>query len=131
MNLSDSLVVKAYQWQIQTDPQNVSVYLSSLKHIANQRQSPDLETAVVIETSQGRFDTEMLAEAYKAFHLLGREGAVSDEDIIGSFTAQLADSPSHEHQLRDYLRIIGVHRNSKRISDTAMNSESLVPVAAS
>ena len=121
MDSSDSVVAKAYQWQIQTDPQNAPVYLHSLKHIANQRQSTELETAVVIETSQGRFDTEMLDEAYRVFHLLGREGSLSDEDIIGSFTAQLTDSPSHEHQLRDYLRIIGQHRNSKRITDTAMN----------
>ena len=122
MDLSDPLVAKAYEWQIQTDPQNAPVYLSSLKHIANQRQSMDLVTEVAMETSRGRFDTEMLNEAYKAFHLLGREGAVSDEDIIGSFTAQLMDSPSHEHHLRDNLRIIGAHRNSKRITDTAMNS---------
>ena len=122
-DLSDSLVAKAYQWQIQTDFQNAPVYLSSLKHVANQRQSTDLETEVVMETSRGRFDIESLDEAYRAFHLSGREGAISDEDIIGSFTAQLTDSPSHEHQLRDSLRIIGVHRNSKRITDTAMNSE--------
>ena len=123
MDLSDQLVAKAYHWQIQTDPQNAPMYLSKLKQVANERQSTDLDTAVVIETSQGRFDLETLNEAYKAFHLHGREGAVSDEDIIGSFTAQLTDSPSHEYQLRDYLRIIGVHRNSKRITDTAMNSE--------
>ncbi|ETI26424.1 hypothetical protein G647_03201 [Cladophialophora carrionii CBS 160.54] len=121
MDLSDPLIARAYQWQIQTDPQNAPVYLSSLKYIASLRQSPDLETEVVIETSQGRFDTEMLTEAYRALHLLGQESTISDEDVIGSFTAQLADSPSHEHQLRDYLRIIGVHRNSKRITDTAMN----------
>ncbi|KAJ9615367.1 ubiquitin-specific protease ubp2 [Cladophialophora chaetospira] len=121
MDLSDSLIAKAYQWQIQTDVQNAPVYLSSLKHIANQRQSTDLETEVVMETSRGRFDTESLNDAYRAFHLSGREGAISDEDIIGSFTAQLTDSPNHEHQLRDNLRIIGVHRNSKRILDAAMN----------
>jgi ubiquitin carboxyl-terminal hydrolase 25/28 len=123
MDLSDSLVAKAYQWQIQTDPQNAPLYLSNLRHVASLRQSPDLETEVLIETSQGRFDTEMLNDAYKAFHLVGQEGTVSDEDIVGRFTAQLQDSPSHEHQLRDYLRIIGVHRNSKRITDIAMSSK--------
>ncbi|EXJ74405.1 uncharacterized protein A1O5_02701 [Cladophialophora psammophila CBS 110553] len=121
MDLSDQLVAKAYHWQVETDRQNAPVYLSNLKYIGNQRQSEVLETEVVLETSQGHYDAEMLDEAYKAFHLIGREGPVSDEDIIGSFTAQLADSPGHEHQLRDYLRIIGVDRNSKRITDTAMN----------
>lgn len=74
-----------------------------------------------METSKGRFDAETLNEAYRALQLSGREGAVSDEDIIGSFTATLADSQSHEHELREYLRIIGAHRNSKRILDTARN----------
>lgn len=77
----------------------------------------------MLETSQGRFDAETLSKAYRAFQLTGREDAFSDEDIIGSFTATLADSPSHEHELREYLRIIGTHRNSKRITDTAQNSE--------
>ncbi|OQU93969.1 A repeat-containing protein isoform 3 [Cladophialophora immunda] len=121
MDLSDHLVAKAYHWQVQTDHPNAHVYLSNLKYIGNQRQSEVLETEVVLETSRGQYDTEMLDEAYKAFHLSRLGGPVSDEDIIGSFTAQLADSPAHEHQLRDYLRIIGVHRDSKRIMDTALN----------
>ncbi len=131
MDLSDTLIAKAYQWQIQTDSQNAPIYLSGLKHIANQRQSTDLQTEVVMETSRGRFDTESLNEAYRAFHLSDLQGAISDEDIIGSFTAQLADSSSHEHQLRENLRIIGVHRNSKRIMDTALNGEFHRGVAAS
>ena len=131
MDLSDTLVAKAYQWQIQTDFQNAPVYLSALKHISSQRQSTDLRTEVVMETSRGRFDTESLNEAYRAFHLSGIEGAVSDEDIIGSFAAQVADAPTHEHQLRENLRIVGVHRNSKRIMDTALNSEFTMVVTAS
>ncbi len=66
---------------------------------------------------------EALNTAYRAFQLGGREGAVTDQDIIGSFTATLADSPSHEHDLREYLRIIGIHRNSKRIMDTARDGK--------
>jgi ubiquitin carboxyl-terminal hydrolase 25 len=123
MDISDALAIDAYHWQVQTDPQHLPEYLSSLKHMASARSSPDLETEVLLETSRGRFDTERLTEAYRAFQMLGPEAAVSDEDIIGAFTAQLADSPGHEHHLRDYLRIIGTHRNSKRIMDTAMNSK--------
>ncbi len=80
-----------------------------------------------METSQGRFDVETLNQAYKAFHLGEHEGAVNDDDIIGAFTATLADSPSHQHELREYLRIIGVHRNSKKIADAAQNGERHVP----
>lgn len=122
-DLSDNLIIKAYHWQVQTDPQNTPTYLSNLRYIANQRQSDLLETEVVLETSQGRFEVEMLNSAYKAFQLTGREGAVNDDDIIGSFTATLADSPAHEHELREYLRIIGVHRNSKKLTDTAQNGK--------
>lgn len=111
-----------YHWQVGTDPQNAPIYLSNLRYIANDRQSELLETEVVIETSKGRFDAETLEKAYKAFQLNGRQGAVKDEDIIGTFMATVADAPSHEHELREYLRIIGVHQNSKSIIDTAQNS---------
>jgi len=120
-NLADHLIVKAYHWQIETDPQNAPTYLSNLRYIANDRESEILGTEVVMETSQGRFDVETLNQAYKAFHLGEHEGAVNDDDIIGAFTATLADSPSHQHELREYLRIIGVHRNSKKIADAAQN----------
>ena len=121
-DLADHLIVKAYHWQVETDPQNAPLYLSHLRYIANDRQSDVLETEVVIETSKGRFDSETLEKAYKAFQLSGRGGAVNDEDIIGTFMATLADSPGQEHDLREYLRIIGVHRNSKLVMDTAQNS---------
>ncbi|KAK6364123.1 ubiquitin-specific protease ubp2 [Exophiala oligosperma] len=76
----------------------------------------------MLETSEGRFDVETLNAAYKAFHLTGREGVVNDDDIIGAFTATLADAaPSQQHELREYLRMIGVHRNSKKIADAAQN----------
>ncbi|EXJ77985.1 hypothetical protein A1O3_09144 [Capronia epimyces CBS 606.96] len=121
MDLSDQLIARAYHWQVGTDPQNAPTYLSSLQAIATQRSSEVLETEVVLETSKGRFDAETLDKAYKAFQLRGREGTVSDEDIIGAFTATLADAPSHEHELREYLRIIGAQRNSQLITDTAQN----------
>ena len=124
-DLSDDLVIKAYQWQVETDPQNTPTYLSNLRYIANQRQSDIVETAVVMETSRGRFEVEMLNKAYKAFQLTGREALVNDDDIIGSFTATLADAPAHELELRDYLRIIGVHRNSKKLIDTAQNGKAV------
>lgn len=123
MDLSDRLIAKAYHWQSETDAQNAPIYLSNLQAIASHRGSEVLETEVVLETSKGRFDAETLDKAYKAFQLGGREGAVSDEDIIGAFTATLSDSPSHEHDLREYLRIIGAHRNSKLITDTAQNGK--------
>lgn len=124
-DLSDDLIIKAYHWQVQTDPQNAPTYLSNLRYIANQRQSDLLETEVVLETSQGRFEVEMLNKAYKAFQLTGREATVNDDDIIGSFTATLEDSPAHEHELREYLRIIGIHRNSKMLTDTAQNGKAV------
>jgi len=123
MDLSDQLIEKAYSWQVETDPQNTPTYLSNLRYIASQRQSEILETAVAVETSQGRFDAETLNKAYRAFQLVGRESLVNDEDIIGSFAATLADSPLHELDLREYLRIIGVHRNSKRIMDISQNGK--------
>ncbi|EHY59563.1 ubiquitin thiolesterase [Exophiala dermatitidis NIH/UT8656] len=123
MDLSDQLVAKAYHWQVETDSHNGPIYLTHLQHIAQHRTSELLETEVVLETSKGRFDAETLDKAYKAFHFTGPDwdGKVTDNDIIGAFTAMMADSPSHEHELREYLRIIGTHRNSKTIVDIAQN----------
>lgn len=123
-DLANHLIVKAYHWQVETDPLNAPTYLSNLRYIASNRQSEVLETEVMLETSEGRFDVETLNAAYKAFHLTGREGVVNDDDIIGAFTATLADAaPSQQHELREYLRMIGVHRNSKKIADAAQNGE--------
>jgi hypothetical protein len=123
MDVSDELVVNAYYCQMETDVQNAPIYLTNLGHIAKQRQSDILETAVAVETSQGRFDLEQLNQAYKALQLTGRESMVTDQDILGTFDAVLTDFPKHERDLREYLRIIGVHRNSKMIMSHAQNGE--------
>jgi hypothetical protein len=120
MDASDQLVLKAYQWQTQTDPREAQGYFSALKQIMSDRHSSTLETEVAMEISRGKFDQEEMVAAYTALHLDPSRN-ITETDIIGVFNAQLADSPMYEQQLREHLRIIGVHRGSKLIQDTAMN----------
>jgi hypothetical protein len=119
---SDQLVIKAYRWQCKTDPREAQGYFSALKQIMSDRHSGTLETEVAMESSRGKFDQEEMVAAYTALHL-NPSHDITETDIIGVFNAQLADSPMYEQQLREHLRIIGVHRGSKLVQDTAMNGK--------
>lgn len=81
---------------------------------------------MALESSSGKFDSETLAQAYKYFGLHMYNGAIDDEHIIGVFTSRLEDSKLHEHEMRNYLRMIGIHRNSKTIIETAENGRLLL-----
>jgi len=121
MDIADELVVDYYRWQLDTDSGNAPLYLSFLRQIAAERQSEMLETELVLERSRGRFDTEALNEAYDYFGLRQHEGPMDDDYILGVFSSRLEDARAHEHEMREYLRMIGVHRNSQKIIDTAEN----------
>ena len=59
-----------------------------------------------------------LTEAYRYFGLQ-EHPALDDEHIIGTFQSRSLDAPSQDAQSREQLRIIGNHRKSKKILDTA------------
>jgi len=81
---------------------------------------------VAIEHSEGKFDHEQLAAAYRYFGLQ-LDGTYTDDDhIIGSFDSRLQDSPLQELEMREQLRIIGTSRRSKKILDHAEDCKTKV-----
>jgi ubiquitin carboxyl-terminal hydrolase 25 len=119
VNASDELVKFAYHKQVETDVAQAPWYLSYLDQIANNRGSEDLLTVVAIERSDGRVDLQQLSEAYQYFGLRFDSLQTDDDHIIGSFKSRVQDSPMHETQMRERLRIIGKHRKSTKIQDYA------------
>jgi ubiquitin carboxyl-terminal hydrolase 25 len=125
---ADDLVCRFYQYQVSTDPGNTPTYLQFLKHIANFRQSELLQTEVVLEESKGNYDLDTLYEAHRYFGLDAADATIDDDYVIGIFSSRLQDSPTHEQRMRMYLRIIGQHRNSRKIKEFADNSKFAVQV---
>jgi len=122
-NCSDDLILKGYQAQCQTAPEFVPYFFTYLRQIATDRNSEILITEVAMESSQGRYDIQQLEEAYKYFGLDMQDGHLNDDLILGTFSSRLEDSKNHEVDMRDNLRMIGVHRNSKRIIEFADNCQ--------
>ena len=119
---ADSLVIFAYEQQVKTDVIQAPWYLSYFKAINSVRSSEALETKLAVELSDGKFDAEQLVEAYNYFGL-SLDSSASDEDIIGMFQSRLEDARTHEFEMREQLRMIGVHRQSKMIIDTVEDGE--------
>jgi ubiquitin carboxyl-terminal hydrolase 25 len=115
---ADSLVIFAYEQQVKTDFIQAPWYLSYFKVINNRRSSEALETKLAVELSEGKFDAEQLTDAYIYFGL-SLHSPTSDEHIIGVFQSRLQDARVHELEMREQLRMIGVHRQSKKIIETA------------
>lgn len=92
-----------------------------------ERRSELLDTLVATEYSAGNFDSEQLHDAYSYFALSARDAALTDDLILGTFQARLQDAAKHEADMRSHLRIIGIHRQSRRIQDVAEDSK-LLPV---
>lgn len=112
---SDDLVVFAYRKQVETDAGRAPWYLSYLRQAANMRSSDILLTEIALATSQGSFDAEQLQDAYRYFGLSFESPPHDDDYIIGLFTSRLDDARRHEREMRENLKIIGVHRSSQKI----------------
>lgn len=68
--------------------------------------------------SRGEFTRSDVLEAGKALGIQDIETA-DDELIVGIFKARLADAPKQEAQMREHLTIVGKHRSSELILQTA------------
>lgn len=119
-NASDDLVNNAYDWQCVSCPEYGPTFLSALRDIALFRVSESLQVRLGLENSNGKVYAEELREAHAALGVPMTIPADADEShIIGTFNARLQDSPAHEAQLREHLRVIGIGLNSRRIIDYA------------
>ena len=115
----DDLIFFAYEQQLSVDPHNVSYYLECLQTIGEGRDSEDLLTKAAIEESSGRSSLRDIRTAYAHLGLDLRDDTLLDDTIIGRFQARLSDAPKQEAELRRDLGIIGCHRSSLKIQNTA------------
>lgn len=111
----DDLVVFAYKAQIDCDPQNIAYYLECLQTIAAGRHSEDLQIQADIEQMRGHISLKDIRAAYANLGLNARDTQLSEDIIIGTFQARIADAPKQEGPMRHDLKIIGQDRGSKRI----------------
>jgi ubiquitin carboxyl-terminal hydrolase 25/28 len=117
---SDANVIFAFKKQVETDPNRVTWYLSYLQQIANVRQSEELQFEVVLQQSQGHFTIEQVEGAYNYFFTTAD---AADDHIIGTYKSRLSDAPRQDNDMREQLRILGEHRNSRKIKDVAKGSK--------
>jgi ubiquitin carboxyl-terminal hydrolase 25 len=120
---SDAIVRFAYQQQIRTNPKESAMYLTYLRAIVSHRRSELLETLLATEISAGKFDAGQLNDAYRYFSLSPQDENLTDDYIIGNFRSRLEDSVKHEADMRAHLKIIGLHRQSRKIQDVASDGK--------
>ena len=124
-DLSDDLIMFAYNRQVHADQLESPLYFDCLKKIANSRNSTDLTMKATIIESEGQPGVEELEKAYRDVlgdptAVLSRSNYLSDDIVLGKFRAALPDSgPAGRTTLKDGLRRIGRARNSQKLTDAA------------
>ena len=119
-DFDDSLLVFAYDLQVLRDPENAAVYLECLQAIAEERQSPDLQTKIVMEASCGRVSKKDVRDAYRQ---LGLEPNLDDDTLAGAFKARIQDAPAQAAEARNLLKMIGDDRGSVLLQQLASDCE--------
>lgn len=121
--MSATLIVDAYQHQVQADPSRAPRYLNCLKAIGTLRGGEDweiIDQAVQFAYSEGRYTDDDVVEAYKYF---GHEDPnITEETIIGKFYAFLG-STNQETEVRRQMWIIAQDRGSERIKAASEDRE--------
>ena len=121
-NVSDGIIIHGYEKQKATKPASSPYFLTALEEVNALRPSETLETHIATEISEGKFDSQSLRQAYSYFGLNFKGQQTDDDHIIGIFRSRVEDAPMHEIDMRENLRIIGEHRQSRKIVDFANNS---------
>ncbi|KPV77985.1 uncharacterized protein RHOBADRAFT_50509 [Rhodotorula graminis WP1] len=88
-NLSDHVVSRVYNQQVQLNPGRVAIMLEALIRIAKSRGSSALEEKVAIERSLDRFPASEVVTAYKELQLANPfHNYVGDDQISAAFDAR-------------------------------------------
>jgi ubiquitin carboxyl-terminal hydrolase 25/28 len=120
-DMSSSSIIEAYHQQVSINPARAPHYLQCLKTISGLRGGPDreeIEQAVMVAYSEGRYTPEDVIHAYKYFGLDPHDPHVTEETIIGKFYAFLG-STTQETETRTQLWRIGDWRRNERIKSAA------------
>lgn len=119
---SDQNIVFAYRRQADRDPARQAWYLTFLEQIANIRESDEIHVEIGLQKSLGRFDLDQVKAAYLYFGF--QDDNVDEEYILGTYRSRLLDAPRQYMEMREQLLILGQHRHSTNIIETANGSKS-------
>lgn len=122
-DMSSESIIEAYQQQIRTDPQRSRYYLRCLRDIGRWRETTDggvVNMAVAKAYSEDKFADDDIPIAYNFFQLDYRDSSLTDDSILGAFTARISDT-SDEQETRKHLLRIADHRGSDKIRAAAQD----------
>ncbi|KAI1917411.1 ubiquitin-specific protease ubp2 [Ophidiomyces ophidiicola] len=121
-DMSNDLLIEAYEQQIKSDPSRASHYFKCLRHIGLWRGEGGaaIDDFIQVQYVNGKYGDDEIEDAYRFFQLDMKDTSLSEDTIIGSFCSRLEDSPD-DGNARRYLRYIGYHRDSAGIKDVAEN----------
>lgn len=116
-SFTDDAIWQRYSLQVQNDPRNTPHYLESLKTIAQNRGSEELQTRVIELISLGTQTLGAIEDAYDALEL-DIEGTESDDQVVQVFLNKfeskiLADSAYED--LAQKISAIADHRQSQEL----------------
>ncbi|KAL1959884.1 hypothetical protein VTO42DRAFT_1029 [Malbranchea cinnamomea] len=120
-DMSNQLIIEAYNRQIATDPSRAPYYLRCLQTIGLWRGDPggiSIAQAVSIEYANGRYTDNDVPEAYRYFQLDYRDKSLTEDAILGSFFARVGDSADDMEPRRQLWRI-GDHLKNEKIKAVA------------
>lgn len=120
-DMSSSSIIEAYHQQVSVNPTRAPHYLQCLKTIADLRGGSDreeIEQAVMLAYSEGRYTPEDVFHAYKYFGLDPHDPHLTEETIIAKFYVFLG-STTQETETRTQLWRIGDWKRNERIKSAA------------
>lgn len=130
-DMSATMIVDAYQHQVQADPSRAPRYLNCLKAIGTLRGGEDweiIDQAVQLAYSEGRYTDDDVVEAYRYFGL--EDPNLPEDAIMGKFYAFLG-STNQETEVRRQMWIIAQDRGSERIKAASEDREWILSFIAS
>ncbi|EEB06487.1 ubiquitin carboxy terminal hydrolase Ubp2 [Schizosaccharomyces japonicus yFS275] len=124
-DVPDTLVRYFFFQQKQHDPDNATVYMDALYHIAKLRDSPLLENLIRSEEKNGLIPTAVWQEAYNIFGLdhekLGDEE--HDEVLLKKALRMMEKDPDNIRNLRKCLEALAYHRKSESLLSYLQSTE--------
>lgn len=113
---SDELIVERFQTQSQNDPSNTHYYMEALKHVAQTRNSEDLQIKVMELLSLGIVPLSDVNEAYAQFGIDTQSQNDLDEDLlIDSYNDAVKMNPTSKSKLSKSLKVIADTRKSEKL----------------
>ncbi|KAF9102269.1 ubiquitin-specific protease ubp2 [Mortierella sp. GBA35] len=108
-NMTDELIIDAFQTQLSHDISTSHPLVDALSEIQKKRKSEALEFEIICRKSEGIVSTEELRSAYRHFEIPDNGEGISSEVLLGLIRGSLsADSKEH-------LRIVAKARNDPEL----------------